>query len=133
MNNCGCWKTPSLSGTWISRVAVVFVVLAFSGLAVTADTADAGKAVFSAYCIKCHGTAGDASTPAGRRLKAADLRSETVQRKSNDELFKGIAYGFGHKQYPHAFAARGLTDKQIADVLAYIRTFTKASPNGKRP
>jgi mono/diheme cytochrome c family protein len=101
--------------------------------AAAAGTADAGEAVYKTYCVSCHGVAGDAFTSAGRKLKAADLRSEEVQKKSNEELFNTIAHGFKHKQYPHAFAARGLTDKQISDVLAYVRTFNKASQNGKHP
>ena len=58
-----------------------------------ADTANAGKAVFSAYCVSCHGPAGDASIPAGRKPKVADLRSDEVQNKSNEELFNTIAHG----------------------------------------
>jgi mono/diheme cytochrome c family protein len=63
-----------------------------------ADAVETGKAVFSAYCVSCHGAAGDASTPAARKLKAADLRSDEVQTKSNEELFNTIAHGFKHKQ-----------------------------------
>ncbi len=68
---------------------------------------------------------GSASTPAGKKLGAADLRSQQVQSLSDEELYKTIANGVGHKQYPHAFASRGLTQKQIADLVAYIRTMAK--------
>jgi len=33
----------------------------------------------------------------------------------------------GHKEYAHAFAARGLSAKQIADVVTYIRKFARNS------
>ncbi len=80
---------------------------------------------YRAQCSSCHGIDGSASTTAGKKLGAADLRSHEVQSLSDDYLFKTIAYGVGHKQYPHAFASRGLTDKQITDIVAYIRKMAK--------
>ena len=56
-----------------------------------------------------------------KRLKAADLRSKAVQDLSDEEIYKTIAYGVRHKNYPHAFARRGLTEKQVADLVVYIR------------
>ena len=43
--------------------------------------------------------------------------------KSDEELFKGIAYGVRHRDYAHAFAHRGMSAKQISEVVSYIRTF----------
>ena len=40
-------------------------------------------------------------------------------------MFQGIAFGNGHKEYPHAFARRGVTDKQIYELIAYIREMQK--------
>jgi hypothetical protein len=64
---------------------------------------------------------GSASTPAGKRLKAADLRSKAVQDLSDEDIYKTIAYGVGHKNYPHAFVRRGLTQQQVADLVVFIR------------
>ena len=50
-----------------------------------------------------------------------DLRSKQVQSMSNEEIFESIAYGAKHKEYPHAFARRGLTTEQINDLVVYIR------------
>jgi len=65
------------------------------------------------------------------KIKPADLRSEDVQKKSDEELFNSIAFGVGHKEYAHAFAERGLNRKQIAEVVSYIRTLATASKNAK--
>jgi hypothetical protein len=67
---------------------------------------------------------GSGSTPRGKKLGAADLRSKQVQDLSDEELFATIAYGVRHKQYPHAFVKRGLTLKQVADLVAHIRTLS---------
>jgi len=40
------------------------------------------------------------------KIKPADLRSDAVQQLSDEEIFKTIAYGVGHKEYAHAFAER---------------------------
>jgi mono/diheme cytochrome c family protein len=83
--------------------------------------------LYRAQCSVCHGMDGSGSTPAGKKkkLSVSDLRSPQVQNLSDEELFKTIAYGVKHKQNPHAFVSRGLTPKQIADLVAHIRNFSK--------
>jgi mono/diheme cytochrome c family protein len=83
-----------------------------------------GEALYKAKCSSCHGISG-APTKAGARLSAADLRSDSVQTKSDQQLFDSIAHGTGHKQYPHAFVNRGITEQQIRDVVSYIRCFNR--------
>lgn len=58
-------------------------------------------------------------------MKAADLRSKVVQDLSDEEIYKTIAYGVGHKNYPHAFVKRGMTEKQVADIVVFIRKLGK--------
>ena len=83
-----------------------------------------GEAVYKAQCLKCHGEHGDGNGHANMRIKPADLRSDAVQKKSDEELYNSIAFGVGHSQYAHAFAERGLSRKQISEVVAFIRTFS---------
>jgi hypothetical protein len=83
------------------------------------------EGTYKLYCSKCHGLDGSGSTAAGKKLGAADLRSQKIQDTPDDELFATIAYGVRHKQYPHAFARRGLTQKQVADLVAYIRKLSR--------
>ncbi len=90
-----------------------------------------GESTYKAQCLKCHGYKGDGHGHADMKIKPADLRSEDVQKKSDEELFNSIAFGVGHKQYAHAFAERGLDRKQISEVVSYIRTLATASKNAK--
>ncbi|MBZ5703352.1 MAG: cytochrome c [Acidobacteriia bacterium] len=111
------------------ELLVVFgLLLAFH---LPAGAADDAETTYKAQCVKCHGANGDGTGHAGLKLKPADLRSEAVQKLSDEELYKTIAYGVGHKQYPHAFAERGLSPKQIADLVTYLRTFAKTPKKGK--
>jgi len=92
----------------------VFAVLVLSA---PAKAADDGESTYKAQCMKCHGANGDGNGNghAQMKIKPADLRSDAVQQLSDEELYKTIAYGVGHKDYAHAFAERGLSSKQIAD------------------
>jgi mono/diheme cytochrome c family protein len=96
-----------------------------------AQAADDAETTYKAQCVKCHGANGDGAGHAEMKIKPADLRSDAVQKLSDEELYKTIAFGVGHKQYAHAFAERGLSAKQIADVVTYIRKFAKNSKKEK--
>lgn len=104
------------------EIAVIGLCLMFVP---AAKSADEGESTYKAQCQKCHGASGDGNGHTQMKIKPADLRSDAVQKLSDEELFKTIAYGVGHKEYAHAFAERGLSSKQIADVVTYIRKFAK--------
>jgi len=96
-------------------------------LVLSARAADDAESLYNAQCLKCHGANGDGKGHAELKIKPADLRSDAVQKLSDEELFKTIAYGVGHKEYAHAFAERGMDAKQIAALVTYIRKFAKTS------
>lgn len=100
-------------------------------LLVFTKAADDGESIYKAQCLKCHGANGDGNGHAQMKVKPADLRSDAVQQLSDEEIYKTIAYGVGHKEYAHAFADRGLSAKQIADVVTYIRKFSKTPKKQK--
>lgn len=82
------------------------------------------SSLFDQQCAACHAKDGSGS-PAGKRLGVLDLRSHEVQSLSNGELFDSIAYGTKHRNYPHGFARRGITNEQITGLVQYIRTLHK--------
>ena len=96
-----------------------------------AKAANDGESIYKAHCQKCHGENGDGNGHAQMKVKPADLRSDAVQQLSDEEIYKTIAFGVGHKEYAHAFADRGLSTKQIADVVTYIRQFSKTPKKQK--
>jgi len=91
------------------------------------QAADDAESLYSAQCLKCHTANGDGKGHAELKIKPADLRSDVMQKLSDEELFKTIAYGIGHKEYAHAFAERGMDANQIAALVTYIRKFAKTS------
>ena len=101
------------------------LVLACCTILVAHANAQAGD-LYKAHCSSCHGPDGSGSTTAGKKMGLSDLRSPRIQSLSDDELFKTIAYGAKHKQYPHAFTKRGLTEDQISQLVAYLRKLPKS-------
>jgi mono/diheme cytochrome c family protein len=96
-----------------------------------AHAAEDAETTYKAQCMKCHGANGEGSGHTAMKIKPVDLRSDEVQKLSDEELYKTIAFGVGHKQYPHAFAERGLSAKQIADLVTHIRRFAKTPKKDK--
>lgn len=91
-----------------------------------ANAADQAESTYRTQCARCHGENGDGNGHAEMKIKPADLRSDTVQKQTDEELYKSIAFGVAHKQYPHAFVRRGLSAKEISELVTYIRKFAKA-------
>ena len=114
------WAEVSMREPFVA-FGLMLVFLLQAGAAEDAET------TFKVQCVKCHGVNGDGTGHAGMKIKPADLRSDAVQKLSDEELFKTIAYGIGHKQYAHGFARRGLSSKQIADLVTYVRELAKTS------
>ncbi len=105
--------------------AMIVVLLGLGSLLMSVRAAAQGEDLYKAQCSSCHGMDGGGSTSAGKKLGLADLRSRQVQGLSDDELFKTIAYGTKHKQYPHAFMSRGITQQQITDLVTHLRKLAK--------
>jgi cytochrome c6 len=95
--------------------AAVFV---FSALPAHAQN---GAAVYKAKCAMCHGADGKGDTAVGKSLKLRDLGSADVQKQTDAELIAITADGKGKMP---AYKGK-LTDAQIKDVVAFIRTLKK--------
>lgn len=81
---------------------------------------DAAK-LYKTHCVLCHAADGSGSSPSGKALKAKDLRSDEIQKKSDAELAELIAQGKGKMP---AFGQK-LKPDDIKQLVAYIRTLPK--------
>ncbi len=102
----------------LSKAAVLVAALAWAALG---RAQSPGADTYKANCVMCHGEAGDASTPAGKRFKAASFMSPEVVKKSDADLFTIAKSGKGDMP-PWSDS---LTDKELQEVIAYIRTLQK--------
>jgi mono/diheme cytochrome c family protein len=106
-----------------SRIAFGGVFVSFAALlllpSVQAEN-DVAK-VYKTNCVLCHSANGSGDSPSGKALKAKDLRSEEVQKKSDAELADVIAKGKGKMP---AFGSK-LSADTITSLVAYIRELAK--------
>jgi cytochrome c6 len=101
-----------------ASVSIGFIALTLAGF-VRAQN-DAEK-IYKTNCVLCHAPDGSGSSPSGKALKAQDLRSELIQKKTDDELATAITTGKGKMP---AFGKK-LKPDQIAQLVAYIRALPK--------
>ncbi|HTX42570.1 MAG TPA: cytochrome c [Acidobacteriaceae bacterium] len=100
-----------------------FAVMALLGLAVALPTfaQQPGEATYKTKCAMCHGADGTGNTPIGKNMNVRSFKSPEDIKASDADLFKQTKEGVGKMP---AYGSR-LTDAQINDVVAYIRTLQK--------
>lgn len=103
--------------TLVKRIALIGLALALAIPTIAAAQAK-GQDVFKSKCAMCHGPDGSASTGMGKSMGLKPLSSPEVQKMSDADMTALITNGKGKMP-----ANKGkLTDAQIADVVAYVRT-----------
>lgn len=83
--------------------------------------AQSGADTYKAKCQMCHAADGSGNTPAGKSTKVHPFNAADVVSMSDADL---IAITQKGKAKMPAYAGK-LTDAQITDVVAYIRTLQK--------
>jgi mono/diheme cytochrome c family protein len=87
-----------------------------------------GRVIYSTICIRCHGVDGKGNGQMKFTPPAADLTSLAVQGKLDARLCKSVHDG---RQNTAMGAWReALTDDEIWDVLAYVRTLAPEQTGG---
>lgn len=94
-----------------------------------AEAIKRGKAKFGTLCATCHGLLGTGMTDLGKDL----TRSEFVRDKNDDELLEFIKVGrlpgdplsAGKAAMPPKGGDPSLTDDQMRDIIAYVRSIQK--------
>src|SRR5207245_1027341 len=95
-----------------------FLIIAVPALA---DAGPDAAAMYKSKCAMCHGADGRGQTPTGKAMKARDLRSAEVQKRSDAELVAAIANGKG-KMSAYKSA---LSQADIDALVSFIRQMAK--------
>ena len=121
-------RHPATQGAermFLMKLVVLFLTIGVLLLSTSARAADAkaGKTVFDSKCKMCHGANGEGNAALAKTLKVTfpDFASKDVQSKADADLKKVIAEGKGKMQ-----PIKGLTDPQVQDVIAFVRTLAKS-------
>ncbi|TAL09271.1 MAG: cytochrome c [Nitrospirae bacterium] len=89
---------------------------------------EAGERVYRQNCVNCHGASGRGDGAAAGKLdpRPADLTSATTQAKRDTELLETIKFGRPGTAMPGWMSE--LDERDLRDVLAYLRTLAAPSP-----
>lgn len=106
------------------------IVLLLGALAMTGATAspaaevaapDPGRNLYERHCVACHGPQGRGGGYGFFPSSVADLTLPATQQKSDAELRDALRIGRPHPAMGSWKSV--LSDKEIDQVLAYVRTF----------
>lgn len=111
-----------MKGQSLSILTCLFLALPVYTTAKSAGDPERGRAVYEKSCRSCHGATGQGNPAMAKASKGAmqDLTSKDVQDRTDERLAKDIAGGTGQKK-----PIKPLTEKQIKDVIAFLRTMAK--------
>ena len=102
------------------RTAVTVGVTA-AAMTMTGFAQGSGADTYNSQCAMCHGKDGMAATPTGKSMKVPAFNDPAVAKMPEAELTTITKNGKGKMP---GYAGK-LTDAQIKDVVAYIRTLQK--------
>lgn len=100
-----------------SFLVVVAACLLLGPNALAEDTPD----YYKSKCVMCHGADGSGSTAMGEKLGVRDLRSDDVQKQSDEQLLEIMAKGKGKMP---AYEGK-LPDDALKQLVARIRSLKK--------
>lgn len=104
-----------------SSLKVAAILCLAASIITPAYAQTSGADIYKAKCLMCHGPDGMANNPAGKALKAKSFKDPEVVKASDAELFAVVKNGKGKMP-----AENGkLTDAQIKEAIAYVRTLQK--------
>ena len=110
-------STHRLSLITATGLTTIVVVLCAHLALANFDKRSIGEDIFRNRCAVCHGLDGSGDTTLGKKLKIPDLRSEKVQRLTDDDLIKVVTDGMGEMP---SFKKK-LSRDSIYQVIGHIR------------
>ena len=89
---------------------------------------DRGKAIYERHCLRCHGSSGwgDGPDAASLKIRPANFHIFKSFLRSDEELLRTIEHGVVFSPM-HSWRGQ-LNDKEMEDVLAYIRLLSERAP-----
>jgi len=103
------------------RIRTAAVMLLAILLVAPAFAQGPGADTYKAKCAMCHGADGLAATPMAKSMKVVSFKDPTMVQAPDAQFIASTKDGKGKMP---AYVGK-LTDAQITDVVAYIRTLQK--------
>jgi len=105
----------------MQAIRAAAVILLAASIAGPAFAQAPGADTYKAKCAMCHGADGLAATPMGKNMKILSFKAPEMVKASDAQFIASTKNG---KNKMPAYNGK-LTDAQIKDVVAFIRTLQK--------
>jgi len=105
----------------IQPIRIAAIVLLAASIAGPAFAQGSGADTYKAKCAMCHGADGLAATAMGKSMKILSFKDAAQIKATDAQLIASTTDGKGKMP---AYKGK-LTDAQIKDVVAFIRTLQK--------
>ena len=105
-----------------ARIVVALTCLSLLVLSPLLYAAETTKTLFANRCQGCHGPDGKGNQTMAKALQAniPDLTSKEVGKKPDAEMLEALSKGRGKMP-----ATTGLSDKELKDLVAYVKSLSK--------
>jgi mono/diheme cytochrome c family protein len=119
-------KPPKPGGVFVLNTIRLLVLLVLIGLVLGGICAQAqdSEALYAQKCASCHAKDGSGNTAGAGKLSVPDFHSKRIKEMSDADMYNSIANGTKHKEYPHTFLHKGLTEEQIQGLVKYVRALS---------
>jgi mono/diheme cytochrome c family protein len=104
---------------FFTGISLIAILAATTGS--TAFAQGSGADTYKSKCTMCHGADGLASGPAGKAMQVPAFNSPAAAKATTAEMIAITTNGKGKMP---AYAGK-LTDAQIKEVVAYVKTLQK--------
>lgn len=111
-------EMPADPAVWVAPEEAKAVT---NPIAMSAESTEKGKAVFTQFCVSCHGEKGLGDAPAGVAVKAANLQ-EKVPTQTDGEIHWKLLNGKGAML---KISTYGISDEDGWHLINYLRELTK--------
>jgi mono/diheme cytochrome c family protein len=122
---------------WRWHPYILILPLIMAPIGAWAQNTGEGKNLYTTYCASCHGDQGRGDGVAARSLpvKPADHTNNAVMSQLSDQYLTDIITKGGNAVNKSGFMpawGSSLNPKQVADIVAYIRSLSSSSDKGAK-
>jgi mono/diheme cytochrome c family protein len=116
---------------------ILLFAYAFGPAGASAQNVAEGKNLYTTYCTSCHGDQGKGDGVAARSLpvKPADHTNNAVMSQLSDKYLIDIITKGGSAVNKSGFMpawGSSLNPKQVADIVAYVRSLSNSAEKGDK-
>jgi mono/diheme cytochrome c family protein len=105
--------------------SIVIALAMFILIPNVARAADDAASIYRSKCAACHGVDGLASLAIAKKQSVPSYAEARIQKAPNAELENFVLSGGKQKKASHAYASKGVSKDDAANLVVYIKSLGK--------